>query len=61
MVLQDAEGTEFRASIADLVTVLKTPDGKAAPRRAADYTEETASSADEREALKRLDEPENLN
>ena len=61
MVLQDAEGTEFRAGIADLVTVLKTPDGRAAAKRAVEYAEETDSSADEREALKRLDEPENLN
>jgi cell fate regulator YaaT (PSP1 superfamily) len=61
MVLQDAEGTESRAGIKDLVTILKTPDGRAAAKPLVDYVEETTSSADEREALKRLDEPENLN
>jgi cell fate regulator YaaT (PSP1 superfamily) len=61
MVIKDAEGTELRAGIADLITVVRTADSKAAPRPAVEYTEEIASSVDEREELKRLDEPENLN
>lgn len=61
IVLEGPDNVVFRAGIKDLVTVLKTQDAKAPAPAAAEYTEEGAESEDQKEALKRLDEPENLN
>jgi cell fate regulator YaaT (PSP1 superfamily) len=62
MVLEGSDGVVFRAGVKDLVSVLKTHDGKVpSSSQRTQYVEGGTDSQDDKEELKRLDELEDLN